>query len=175
MAWRPAPGHRCGRGVRRWNYCASPSLRSCTSDQERESFWPCQHVSLTQAQQQHNDDDDPISGDPIVSLATTATNCSKWNLPSPPVRNWGPLCETLLLFHVCKQLTYKIRRKWYKNRKMSNEDVMESLWVDLCSMCIILYVLIEKSCFRLLPILDRVKFISVDCTVPIAMNYNSFI
>jgi hypothetical protein len=55
----------------------------------------------------------------------------------------------------------KIRRKWCKNRKISNEDVMESLWVDLCSMCIILYVLVEKSCFRFLSILVRVKFISV--------------
>jgi hypothetical protein len=33
---------------------------------------------------------------------TTATSCSRWNSPSPPVRNRGPLCETLLLFHVCK-------------------------------------------------------------------------
>jgi hypothetical protein len=93
MAWRPAPGRRCGRGVRRRNYCASPSLRSCASDQERESSWLCQHVSLTQAQQQHNDDDDPTSGNPVVSLATTATSCSRWNspspvIPTPPIACW---------------------------------------------------------------------------------------
>jgi hypothetical protein len=55
-------------------------ISSCASDQERESSWLCQHVSLAQAQQQHNDDNDPV-----VSLATTASSCSRWSSPSPVI------------------------------------------------------------------------------------------
>jgi hypothetical protein len=42
---------------------------------------------------------------------------------------------------------------------MSNEDVLESLWVDLYSMCIILYVLVEKFCSSLNTILSGYKLL----------------
>ena len=57
-----------------------------------------------------------------------------------------------------------------KIKKIGNEDVLESSWLDLCSGCIILYVLVEKSCFRFLPMLFREKFISTVVLLQLTWN-----
>ena len=67
--------------------------------------------------------------------------------------------------------TLKIHSKSYKNHKMENEDVLESSWLDLCSGCIILYVLVEKSCSRFLPMLLREKFISAVVLLQLTWNF----
>jgi hypothetical protein len=61
-------------------------LRRC-ADAARQGRGDAGPADEEEEEQQHNDDDDPTSGDPVVSLATTATSCSRWNSPSPPVRN----------------------------------------------------------------------------------------
>ena len=49
--------------------------------------------------------------------------------------------------------------KSWRNHKIENKDVLESLWVDLCSEPIILYDLVEKYYPKILFMLVRVKFI----------------
>jgi hypothetical protein len=45
----------------------------------------------------------------------------------PYARNRGPLCETLLLFQVCKASNFKICRKLYKIQKNTKLVLLESL------------------------------------------------
>jgi len=61
--------------------------------------------------------------------------------------------------------------KSWKNHKIENKDVLESLWVDLCSEPIILYDLVEKYYPKILFMLVRVKFIPVAMLLLLLWNF----
>ena len=55
----------------------------------------------------------------------------------------------------------EIHSKSKKICKIANEDVLESLWVDLYGTYIIWYVLVESFCCRNISMLSSFKFINI--------------
>ena len=60
--------------------------------------------------------------------------------------------------------------KSWKNHKIENKDVLESLWLDLCNESIIWHGLVEKYCPRILFMLVRDKIYIYSYIAPFAMK-----
>ena len=61
--------------------------------------------------------------------------------------------------------------KSWKNHKIENKDVLESLWLDLCNEPIIWHMLVEKYCPIILSMLVRDKIIYVVMLLLLLWNF----